>query len=352
MNGHQEQLRLPPLQVDWVRERCARLLQPVALTGGTGFVGSHLLDALLAGGCSVRMLLRDRHQRGVYEARGVEVVVGDLSRPEALRALVRGAGTLMHLAGLVRASRREQFFAANARGTEQLVVAATEEGLAGRLVYVSSLAAAGPFPSPQGRAPEDPPAPISAYGSSKLQGERAVTSYAGPWVILRPPAIYGPRDQDVLQFFKMASKGVLVYPRGKRFLSVAFVGDVVAAIIQAAVAPHTNRIFHLGEPRPYPLEGLLRLLAEAGDLRVRMLALPAFVFRLAGLLGDGLHGLGFRRLPLTSDKVRELLAQHWVARTVESLAALGLPEPVSFADGARLTWAWYRRAGWLPHAKI
>lgn len=342
----------PPLDVHDLTALCAAIPQPIGVTGATGFVGSHLLEALVAGGAAVRLLVRDPKKLPPALASQVEVVVGDLGDDAALQQFAAGLGTVLHLAGLVRARREEQFVAANAVGTAKLVAAVEKNATQPRFVYVSSLAAAGPSPNPEGRAPEDPPAPISAYGRSKLAGERAVAGYGGSWVILRPPAIYGPCDRDVLQFFKMASQGWLFYPRGERYVTVAFVGDVVLAVLRAAAGPHSGSIFHLGEPTPYPMRVLLQTLAEAGKVRARVVPLPGLIFRVAGLVGDGLHVLGFRDVPMTSDKASELLARHWTAQTRSSLSALELPEAVPFRQGAELTWAWYRREGWLPHGKI
>jgi len=329
-------------------QAAAALEQPVALTGATGFVGSHLLEVLRGSGCRVRVLARDP---GKLPPGVEEVAVGDLEDEQVLATLVSGCATVLHVAGLVRASREELFFAANAAGTAKLVEAASRAGRP-RLVYVSSLAAAGPSPTPQGKAPEDPAMPISAYGRSKLAGEQAVRSYTGPWVILRPPAIYGPRDRDVFTFFQLASRGFVPFPRGERYLTVAFVGDVVLAILRAAVADVVGKVLHLGEPEPYAMGRLLELLIAAGEVRARRVPLPGWVFRLAGIVGDGLHVLGFRQVAMTSDKARELLARHWAARTAESLAALGVPPPVTFFQGARYSWGWYRQEGWLPRVRM
>ncbi|MFN3413578.1 MAG: NAD-dependent epimerase/dehydratase family protein, partial [Thermoanaerobaculum sp.] len=335
----------PPLDSENLADLCGQIPQPVGVTGATGFVGSHLLEALVAGGAAVRLLVRDPKKLPSALVSQVDVVVGDLGDEAALQSFAASLGTVLHLAGLVRARREGQFLAANAVGTANLVAALEKNTPKPRAVYVSSLAAAGPSPSPEGRAPEDPPAPISAYGRSKLAGEKAVVGYGGSWVILRPPAIYGPRDRDVLQFFKMASQGWLFYPRGERYVTVAFVGDVVLAVLRAAASSRSGSIFHLGDPTPYSMRVLLQTLAEAGQVRARVVPLPGSFFRVAGLVGDGLHFLGFHDVPMTSDKARELLARHWAAQTRSSLLALQLPEPVPFRQGAELTWAWYRKEG-------
>lgn len=324
----------------------------IAVTGASGFVGHHVVDALLRCGRRPRLLLRDPRRLAPTLAASCDVVVGDLGDGEALAQLVRGQTLVVHLAGVVRAGSSARFFEANARGTARLVAALSAAAPTARLVHVSSLAAAGPSPRPEGRGPEEEPAPISAYGRSKLAGEAAVRELEGAWTVIRPPAIYGPRDTDMFQFFRLAARGVVPLPAGERWVTVAHVSDVVRAILQAADGRTDRRTLHVGEPAPRPMRELVAVLARAGGVSTRVLPLPAGVFRAAGLVGDGLQRLGFRRVAMTSDKARELVARHWSARTADSLAALGLAGAVPFLAGAAHTWSWYRSAGWLPHGKM
>ena len=326
------------------------LRQPVAITGATGFVGSHLAEALVRGGVRPRVLARDPGRLLPELRERCDVAVGDVEDAAAVARLAAGCGTLFHLAGRLRAATAADFDRTNRGGTENVVGALGGGGA--RLVYVSSLAAAGPSTEPAGKAPEDEPAPISAYGHSKLAGERTVRAWAGAWAIVRPPAIYGPRDIDVLQFFKLAARGLVPLPGGERWVSVAHVADVVRGILAAAAGAATGAVSHLGEPEPCELRAMIAALAAAGGVRARTVALPAALVRLAGMGGDILQRLGFRNVALTGDKAGELLARHWSARTASSYERLGLDGFVPFSDGAAATWAWYRQRGWLPHAKI
>jgi nucleoside-diphosphate-sugar epimerase len=279
-------------------------------------------------------------------------VHGDLDDHDALAGLVAGCGAVIHVAGLLRGARASQFDRANRVGTENLVQAIRDHAPAARLVHLSSLAAAGPSTDPLGRRPEDPPHPVSIYGRSKLAGEAAVRRHRGSWVILRPPAIYGPRDTDILQFFRLAARGVVLIPAGERFLTVAFVADVVRAILAALAGTVDRQTLHLGEPAPRTLRTMVGVLAETGSLRARCVPVPPVLARVTGLGGDLLQLLGMRGVPMTTDKAREMVARHWSARTEESLAALGLDGFVPFEVGATTTWAWYRDRGWVPRAKI
>ena len=326
-----------------------QLAQPIAVTGGTGFVGSHLVETLCAAGIQPRVLVRDRISPRWIAAAPAGWVEGALGEPDALRRLVDGAGTVLHLAGVVRAGNAAGFDRGNRIGTANLVQAVRAVAPSARLVFVSSLAAAGPSDDPAGIGPEAEPAPISHYGRSKLAAEESVRALGEGtgWSIVRPPAIYGPRDTDVFEFFRMVNKGLVVLPAGERWLTVAWVGDVVRAIVAAGAAEASGAVFHIGGPAPMRLDELIEVLAQAGGMGVRLLRVPAGLVAGAGVVGSILQRCGWRSLALTRDKTRELLARHWTARTEDSLGALGVVGIEAFADGCRETWAWYRDQGWL-----
>jgi nucleoside-diphosphate-sugar epimerase len=334
--------------LDEVRAWIERIPMPVALTGGTGFVGSHLVDALCAAGVEPRVLVRDPESPRWIAGQPVELVPGHLHDEEALRRLVVGAGTVIHLAGVVRAGSQAEFDRGNRVGTARLVEAVGETAPGAHLVHVSSLAAAGPSLEPEGIGPEAEPRPVSAYGRSKLGAEQAVEAIGTErrWTILRPPAIYGPRDTDVFQFFRMAAAGWMAAPAGDRWLTVAHVRDVVRAIL-AAAAGLPGGVLHLGEPQPHRLVDLLRQLAAAGGVRARVVRVPAAVLTVAGGAGSLLQLIGLRRVAMTRDKAREMLACHWTARTADSLQILGISDWTRFAEGAAEAWSWYRSHGWL-----
>ncbi|MBI4914367.1 MAG: NAD-dependent epimerase/dehydratase family protein [Acidobacteria bacterium] len=330
----------------------ARIAAPVAVTGASGFVGSHLVEALVRGRLRPRVLLRDPARLPPTLRGAVDVVRGDLEDVAALDTLLRGAGTVFHLAGLVRAPDEVQFDRANRVGTERLVANCGRACPDTLFVYVSSLAAAGPSREPGGNRPDAAAQPVSAYGRSKLAGERAVTAGCERWVVVRPPAIYGPRDIDVLQFFRLLARGVVPVPSGERWVTLTHVADVVRGILAAGSGDCAGRVLYVGDPVPQRMDELLRAMARAGGLRARVVPVPPALVRLGGLGGDLLHRLGFRSVALTSDKARELLARHWSASTAESLRALRLEGFVPFSSGTAATWAWYRDQGILPRVTI
>jgi len=322
--------------------------KPIAVTGGTGFVGSHLVDTLCAAGLEPRVLVRNPDAPRWIADAPVRWIPGSLSDTASLQRLVEGAGTVFHMAGVLRAGREIDFDTGNRVGTSNVVSAMREVAGSARLVHVSSLAGAGPSPTPDGIGPEVEPAPISWYGRSKLGAELEAQAWEGDggWVVLRPPAIYGPRDSDVFEFFRMASRGLVALPGGERWLTVAWVGDVVRSIL-AATAAKTGSLYHLGEPDPLLLDDLIAKLCDAGGVRAQVVRVPPALVSGAGAIGSALQRLGWRRLALTSDKSRELLARHWTARTADSLEALGISASTPFHEGAAEAWLWYRNQGWL-----
>jgi nucleoside-diphosphate-sugar epimerase len=348
MNRSVDHVSEPLVGPGMVQAWIERLPQPVAITGGTGFVGSHLVDTLVAAGVTPRVLVRDLEAPRWIGGRDVVWVEGSLEDAGSLRRLVEGAGTVVHLAGITTAVRADDFDRGNRLGTASVVnaVAATTPGA--RLVHISSLAAAGPAADPKGLPPDVEARPVSDYGASKLGAEQELRRLAGDrwWAILRPPAIYGPRDTDVFEFFRMANTGVALVPAGERWISVAYVADVIRAILAAAVG-ESHQVYHVGEPDPYRMDELLRILADAGGVRARLARIPPLAVTIAAAAAGGLRRLGIRAGALTPDKAREILARHWTASTAASLDQLGIDNPVPFADGAAETWAWYRGQGWL-----
>lgn len=336
----------PLVPPDAVQTWTEKLDVPVAVTGGTGFVGSHLVETLCAARVPVRALARRGRPPRWIAGVEVEWVEGDLSDRDALERLVDGAGTVFHLAGRLRATRRGDFDVANRVGTEELVDVSRRVGNA-MFVHVSSQAALGPAPDSAGLGPEAVPAPVSRYGRSKLGAEQAVRTFgdARRWAIVRPPAIFGPRDTDVFEFFRLAARGVVPVPAGERWVTVAWVGDVVRGLLAAATL--CERTVHLGCPEPFRLDELVRAVGSSGGHEPRVVEVPSVAVRLAGAVGAVMRRFGADRVAMTPDKAVELLARHWTLETASSLAILGLGRQADLPEALRMTWSWYRTAGWL-----
>lgn len=328
------------------------------VTGATGFVGSHLARALIDRGAEVRALVRPTSDDGLLERLGAERVVGSLEDTGTLARAAAGADVVFHLAAATRARSESEYGRVNATGTRTLIDAVLDADgpRPRRIVYLSSLAASGPCIDGRPVRASDTPRPLTAYGRSKLAGERAVLDAAGrglETVVVRAPAVYGPGDADLFRFFRMAALGVLPVPRGPtRPVQLLFVEDLAEALIQAAAAPAAHGIYHVAEPRAYAWEEVARMIGRAvGRPAARVVRIPAMLVRAAAAIGETAAGLVGRATIFNGDKALELLAPGWLCETARARAELGFLAPTSLADGLARTAAWYDDHGWLRIGK-
>lgn len=321
------------------------------LTGGTGFLGGHVAQALLAEGWSVRALSRERPRRrdpALFEL-PVERVVGDLSRPADLARACSGCQAIVHVAGLVKARTLEDYRRVNAYGTQLLVEAAGETAGDALFLHVSSQAAAGP--AREGRPVEegDPPRPVSWYGVSKREGEQAVErGWKGPWIVLRPGVLYGPGDPGLFTYFRLAASGWLPVPAGGSRIQIGAAGDAALAIARAASRRDlAGRAGFLCNPDPISVGALASAISRLPPRAARLLPIPAPLLRAAGLAETIRESLTRRSRPFNADKAREILAGDWLCDPSPMRRDLDLPPPVPLAEGLLETWDWYVQNGWI-----
>ncbi len=301
----------------------------VAVTGATGFVGQALLMAAGRKGIDVRALTRRKQRlRG-----GVEWTLGDLSDKAALKRLMEGASAVIHIAGVVNAPDPAGFEEGNVQGTLRVIEAAHEMGV-GRMVHVSSLSA---------REPQ-----LSVYGASKLRGEKLVRASGLDWTVVRPPAVFGPRDTEMLDLFRLARRGFVPLPPPGR-LSVIHVADLAELLL--ALLPSSEETTHqVFEPDDGELGGWTHVrLAHAigaavSDKPIRPLSLSPGVVRLAARADRFLRG---KKAKLTPDRASYICHPDWtVGEGALPPATLWRPR-IDTREGLRATAAWYREAGWL-----
>jgi nucleoside-diphosphate-sugar epimerase len=282
---------------------------------------------------------------------GVELAVGTLEDEGALRRAMHGATVVLHLAAVTRATSRAAYDRVNHAGTRSLVHAAcAADPPPHRFVYLSSLAAAGPRANGRGIGPDDTPTPLTAYGRSKLAGEANAQAAANDMevAILRAPAVYGPRDRDLHQFFRLAAHGILPVPMGPaRPLQLIHVEDLAAALVLAATAEKAQGLVHVAEDRAYPWEDVALMVASAVGRQGRIVRLPASLVRAAAGFNELAHAAVGRSTSFNSDKARELLAPGWLCETETAATVLGFRARVPLEEGLRDTARWYRDHGWL-----
>ena len=324
------------------------------LTGGTGFVGSHLAEELLARGYRVRALVRSSPKW--LEGLDVERVTGDLHDADALAAGVDGADAVYHVAGLTRARDQATLDAANVDGTVRLLDAVRQHAPDVRKVLVtSSLEAMGPNRlAPDGAAlpaiEVTPPEPVSMYGRSKARMERVVRDRFAdlPVVIVRPPAVYGPREADIFEMVKGASRGLFAVvgrsdvPR----LSLVHVRDLVRGMADLAESDATAGETYFVGTRGYSWDEVRASMERALGRRTRRLAVPPALIGLAGALAEGAGRVTGSLPPLTRDKA-EAAKHAWICASSKAEAAVGYAPRVGLGEGMAETVAWYRENGWL-----
>ncbi|MCW6537398.1 NAD-dependent epimerase/dehydratase family protein [Sphingomonas lycopersici] len=296
----------------------------LALTGATGFVGGHVVRRAVEAGHQVRALAR----RPQPPRDGVTWIAGALDDAAALAALVEGADAVIHIAGVINAPDRAGFVAGNIAGT-QAVVAATASGT--RFVHVSSLSA---------REPQ-----LSIYGWSKREAEAVVAAAPLDWDMVRPPAIYGPGDMDMLDLFRFARRGVALTPPAGR-LSVIHADDLARLLVALAAAPATRAIYEVDDARDgaWTHKGFTSAIGAAVGRRVRPIALPRALLRVGARIDRLARGKGAR---LTADRVAYFCHPDWtVDVTKRPPAALWVPQ-IATETGLRETAESYRAAGLL-----
>jgi nucleoside-diphosphate-sugar epimerase len=322
----------------------------VLVTGGNGFLGSHVIDVLAPQGHELRLLLRATSDTAFIRGQTYERADGDMRRPEALEAAVRGVDAVVHCAGLTTARNEGEFRAVNDEGRECL----PGGGPRGRQALRVFLSLAAQGPSPDGQfwdAMEVPPRPHSPYGRSKLAGEEHVTALRDEMsvVSIRSPVIYGPRDRALLPFFRLAKYRVMpMYGDGQNQISLIHAKDAANAIscCLAASGP-SGAIYTISDGGRHTWMKLASMLGAALGKQPLKLRVPGAMFEVAGW-GGSLAGAVLRKpMPLQRHRVHEFGQQFWVCGHDRITRDLGWKPAYLPDEGLRETVAWYREQGWL-----
>lgn len=322
------------------------------VTGGLGFVGAHLCARLVAEGHRVRVLARASSDLSRLAGLDVEVVRGDITEPASLPAAVAGCDIVFHAAAALKGLHERDLVRVNADGTHDLVAAAIAAAPPpARFVYVSSLAAAGP--SPGGTTPlteASPAQPLTWYGRSKLAGEHAVRAAKGlSWTIVRPPIVFGPRERDVLGYFRIARRGYLpIVGFSDRYYSLIYVEDLVEGLVRAAQAPAgAGQLYYLAGPEVVSWVEFGQLIASALGVAGRPLRVPEAAAACAGFVADMVARARGRAEIFSSQKVVEMLAPAWVCSADKAARELGWRAATPLPEALARTARWYREHGWL-----
>lgn len=322
----------------------------VLVTGASGFIGSHLRDALIAGGADVVSLVRPVSP-ATKHGRSIGVEYADL---DGLKRLMREERPeyVFHVAGATKGVTYEDFRRANVVPTQNLIEAlASEHASVKRFVFVSSQTAYGPSNEGPPTRESDEPKPVEHYGRSKLEAERAVQEYGArlPWTIIRPSGVYGPADVDVFVLFKSAKTGVNLFfgNRDKR-MSMVYVDDLVEAIAAAALSERSvGRGYFISDGVPYTWAEFQQHIVAAVGKRTFSLNLPSFVVPMAGRAGELLTALDGKPRLFNRQKALMDAERAWVCSPEAARADFDYQPRVSVADGTRRAYHWYVANKWL-----
>lgn len=324
----------------------------VFVTGAGGFLGRHLLGHLLACNANVTGLVRSAN---FFLPKDVRPARGDCRDAAAMKVLLQGQDIIIHVAGLLFGANWQAYLAANSESARNIAAAASG---AERVILISSLAAAGPCALSPGRNESEAPAPVSAYGWSKLLAEQIMAAQLGEkLVILRPPIIYGSGDRGLLPLFKSAKMGIGIGP-AKFPVSIIHVEDAARACALAC-KPEANGVYHLSDGKTYQMDDICLAMAQAqGRERLRMLRPPqalmrtsAYLSSWAGTMTRGICRLLGRQAPRlpawNPDKYRESIQLGWLADNSRISHKLGFQAESGLGAGMAEAVAGYRKEGWL-----
>ena len=326
------------------------------VTGSTGFIGSHVAEILKARGHDVRLLVRSHTFFFFKQKTAYEIVKGDVTqKPEELAKAVEGADYIFHIAGLIKGRTQKHFNAVNAYGTRNLLQAIrnADNSEIMRFVLCSSLAAVGPCEDSRHVIDEQSlPHPQTYYGRSKLLGEKFAGQFMKdfPITIIRPPAVYGPRDTGILEFFQWMAKGYsLQFGEDERVFSMIHGLDLARGLVEAAMHESTvGETFFLTDPEPYHLSWTMELVRDAlKPSKNRMMKPPVWLAKSYARFIDVMQWITRRPMLPNSDKMRELLPLYWVCSGQKAKDTFGFEPQIKAEDGIRETAEWYIKEGWI-----
>ena len=326
----------------------------ILVTGATGFIGSHTADKLLEKGYTVRCIVRKTSNLRWLEGKNFELVEAALSNQKELEKATENVDYIYHIAGNTSAKNLEEYLQGNCQGTINLMEAALKNAPnLKRFLYVSSQTASGPANSATVPTTENMPMnPITDYGRSKKAAEEAVNSYSEklPITIVRPPAVYGPRDTEIFDIFKMAKMGLNAYMGfNKKMLSLVHSEDLCEGIIAAAESENTvGKTYFVSSDEFYYWKDIYKIMKKCfGKSWTVSIYLPHFLVLTAGAISGFIGKLSPKPPVFNYQKGIDFIQQYWICSTENAAKDFGYKQKISLEKGIEETIKWYKEMGWF-----
>jgi dihydroflavonol-4-reductase len=306
----------------------------------------------LINGYKVKCLIRP-HQTNIRWIHDlpIETIKGDLLNASSFSKALDDVEYIIHIAGVTKAKNKKEFYSGNAQTTKELLFAASKLKQLKKFCLISSLTAVGPSKTGIPLTETSHCHPITTYGKSKLEAEIFCKQYMDeiPIVIIRPPAVFGPRDLDILEMFKWVSHGFRpIIGSSEKTLSLIYAPDLARGIVQATIDERTSgEIYNVSDPTIFTFSSLIDYLATFVNKKTLKIHLPKeLVYSMAGI-AQFIAMLGNKPAVLNIEKARDLLQKHWVCDPEKIQMHIGFQTSTSVYDGIKKTFRWYKEIGWL-----
>lgn len=320
------------------------------VTGGTGFIGSHLVDTLIEHPDYSEIKCLVRNNEKWIEGKSYTKVSGDLHSIKQMQLALSDCDVIFHLAGVVKAPTQKEYDHANVEATENLLRLAKKCGVK-KIVVLSSLAAAGPS-NGSPITEQDEMNPVSKYGESKKRMEKMIHRVASPNIsvtIMRPPAVYGPREDQIYTLFKMMKYGIapIVGDGNHPELSIVYVMDVVQGILKAAeeknIGVQTYFISGKEIANWNQIRDIVTTVLGRKNIPIKLKA--EWVKNIAGVVETTATFFGTYPV-INKEKANEMILE-WTCSIEKAEQELNFKPEYSLEEGIARTLTWYKKHGWL-----
>ncbi|MDQ3021237.1 MAG: NAD-dependent epimerase/dehydratase family protein [Bacteroidota bacterium] len=322
------------------------------VTGATGFVGSHLVDKLLKKNYEVYCLKRKTSSTKWLDGKNIKYVEGDLFSNEALEEAIKEMDYVFHVAGVVKAKTKEGFYHGNYESTKNLLeITYKVNPNIRKFIFISSLAACGPAKTEKPVDEDTVPDPITTYGVTKLKAEEEVQKYKDkfPVTIIRPPAVYGPRDTEILIYFKTFSRGLnSVIGFDAKYLSLVYVEDLADGIMLAAEKDiSSGKKYFMCFDKAYDWDEIGSLTSKLLGKKAIKIRLPHSVVYSFGYLAELFSTFSSKPATLNREKCKDITQLRWICSNEKAKKELGFEPKYTLEESFKKTIDWYKEMKWI-----